>query len=129
MHSYTAPALILARCSPQWYGRTLRQNGSAAVRRLKEGVLVKHVLRRTKREVLRDMPKKEEMIVFCEMTERQCDVYKRVLASPDCQLLLRKDELCPCGRDKPVRDVAETLFFQIGTPLHWHSYGPDPHSR
>ena len=62
------------------------------------------MLRRTKEEELKDLlMEKHEYVVFCPMSLLQRRCYERVLASPDYQLLLRKDEPCDCGRTDTTR--------------------------
>ncbi|DBA73362.1 TPA: hypothetical protein ACH3X1_011407 [Trebouxia sp. C0004] len=58
----------------------------------------KFLLRRTKDSTIKDqLPQKSDNIVFCEMSLLQHRAYERTLDSPDFQLLVHFDELCPCG--------------------------------
>lgn len=41
--------------------------------------------------------KKEDKVVFCPLPKTQLDVYKRLLALPEVQLIVTHDEPCPCG--------------------------------
>ena len=51
------------------------------------------------KDLIKDqLPEKTDMVVFCPLTKIQVDVYKRFLALPDMQLMIRKDEPCDCGR-------------------------------
>ena len=61
------------------------------------------MLRRKKEKIAHQLPKKKEMVVFCNLSELQIRTYKRILASPDFQLILRKDEPCDCGRAGMLR--------------------------
>ena len=49
------------------------------------------ILRRLKKEVLEDLPEKQEEILYCEMGEEQESLYKNILASVRLELL-RKNE-------------------------------------
>ncbi|KAF4031662.1 Helicase conserved C-terminal domain [Phytophthora infestans] len=43
--------------------------------------------------------KKNDQVVFCDLTPLQMAAYQRVLAMPEFQLLQRGEERCDCGRD------------------------------
>ncbi|KAG1706701.1 hypothetical protein DVH05_027555 [Phytophthora capsici] len=43
--------------------------------------------------------KKNDQVVFCDLTPLQMAAYQRVLAMPEFQLLQRGEEICDCGRD------------------------------
>ncbi|POM71479.1 DNA repair and recombination protein RAD26 [Phytophthora palmivora] len=43
--------------------------------------------------------KKNDQVVFCDLTPLQMAAYQRVLAMPEFQLLQRGEEMCDCGRD------------------------------
>lgn len=58
------------------------------------------LLRRDKSIIAKTLPKKEDNIVFCKMTPLQEALYRRLLASPDFQLLLAAKEECSCGSGK-----------------------------
>ncbi|ORY41041.1 hypothetical protein BCR33DRAFT_719133 [Rhizoclosmatium globosum] len=62
--------------------------------KFRELVLQKYMLRRTKSLIAHQMPKKEDKIVFCPMSETQTKAYASLLKSDDFQLLIRKDERC-----------------------------------
>ena len=46
------------------------------------------------------LPKKTDEVVFCPLTPKQLDVYKRIINSEPVQNLVRKDEMCECGSRK-----------------------------
>uniref|UniRef100_A0ABM0MEN1 DNA repair and recombination protein RAD26-like n=1 Tax=Saccoglossus kowalevskii TaxID=10224 RepID=A0ABM0MEN1_SACKO len=58
----------------------------------------KWMIRRTKKLIADQLPKKDEKVVFCNLSDFQTTVYKEVLASDDVQLILRQKEDCDCGR-------------------------------
>ncbi|OBZ74648.1 DNA excision repair protein ERCC-6-like 2 [Grifola frondosa] len=64
---------------------------------LKAKLLPKFFLRRTKTIIQHQLPRKIDEVVFCPLTDRQIDVYKRILATDAVQSLIHKDELCDCG--------------------------------
>uniref|UniRef100_A0AAV1VGZ9 Uncharacterized protein n=1 Tax=Peronospora matthiolae TaxID=2874970 RepID=A0AAV1VGZ9_9STRA len=43
--------------------------------------------------------KKNDQVIFCDLTPLQMAAYRRVLAMPEFQLLRRGEEKCDCGRD------------------------------
>ncbi|NXG49432.1 ER6L2 protein, partial [Psilopogon haemacephalus] len=59
-------------------------------------------LRRTKDLISDQLPKKEDRIVYCSLTEFQKAVYQAVLETDDVSLILRAGEPCSCnsGRKK-----------------------------
>ncbi|NXE38124.1 ER6L2 protein, partial [Ptilorrhoa leucosticta] len=54
-------------------------------------------LRRTKALISDQLPKKEDRMVFCSLTEFQKAVYQAVLETDDVTLLLRAGEPCSCN--------------------------------
>lgn len=61
-------------------------------------VLSRHLLRRTKQETIGHLMRgKADNVVFCKMSDVQIRVYRRLLQSPDFQLLISKDKPCSCG--------------------------------
>ncbi|ETE63717.1 putative DNA repair and recombination protein RAD26-like protein, partial [Ophiophagus hannah] len=54
-------------------------------------------LRRTKSLIGDQLPKKEDRMVYCYLTEFQRMVYKTVLETEDVQLVLRAREACSCN--------------------------------
>ncbi|KAG9331480.1 hypothetical protein JZ751_018880 [Albula glossodonta] len=58
-------------------------------------------LRRTKALISAQLPKKDDRVVYCSMTEFQEAVYRTVLDSEDVTLLLRSGHKCSCKSGKP----------------------------
>ncbi|KAI1900065.1 hypothetical protein AGOR_G00046200 [Albula goreensis] len=58
-------------------------------------------LRRTKGLISAQLPKKDDRVVYCSMTEFQEAVYRTVLDSEDVTLLLRSGHKCSCKSGKP----------------------------
>uniref|UniRef100_A0A8C3RYW6 ERCC excision repair 6 like 2 n=1 Tax=Chelydra serpentina TaxID=8475 RepID=A0A8C3RYW6_CHESE len=54
-------------------------------------------LRRTKAFISGQLPKKEDRMVYCSLTEFQKQVYQAVLATEDVSLVLRAREPCSCS--------------------------------
>jgi SNF2 family DNA or RNA helicase len=52
---------------------------------------------RTKDIIKDQLPKKTDDVVFCPLTPKQIDVYKRILALPAVENMIRRDEPCDCG--------------------------------
>ncbi|KAJ3416864.1 hypothetical protein HDV05_008449 [Chytridiales sp. JEL 0842] len=63
---------------------------------LRDCVLNKYMIRRTKKLIAHQLPRKEDKVVFCPMTDRQKSVYRNILQSDDFQILIRKGEICDC---------------------------------
>ncbi|XP_056380860.1 DNA excision repair protein ERCC-6-like 2 isoform X2 [Hyla sarda] len=61
-------------------------------------------LRRNKALISNQLPKKEDRIVYCSMSEFQKAVYQAVLETPDVSLVLRGSERCSCGSGKRRRN-------------------------
>lgn len=55
-------------------------------------------LRRTKAEILHELPSKSDHIVLCPMTASQRTAYKNLLASDDVVNMMQHAQPCPCGR-------------------------------
>lgn len=53
-------------------------------------------LRRTKGLIKEQLPKKDDRVVYCSLTDFQQTVYQTVLKSEDVTLLLRSSEKCDC---------------------------------
>uniref|UniRef100_A0A8C7E6I6 DNA excision repair protein ERCC-6-like 2 n=1 Tax=Naja naja TaxID=35670 RepID=A0A8C7E6I6_NAJNA len=56
-----------------------------------------YFLRRTKALISDQLPKKEDRMVYCYLTEFQRMVYKTVLETEDVQLVLRACDACSCN--------------------------------
>jgi SNF2 family DNA or RNA helicase len=81
--------------------------GTIAQEGLKE-ILQPVMLRRTKEIIARQMPKKKDNVVFCQLAPLQKRAYLRALQLPDVQMLLLKaHEDCPCGSGVNVRQCEE----------------------
>ncbi|XP_037535984.1 DNA excision repair protein ERCC-6-like 2 [Nematolebias whitei] len=60
-------------------------------------------LRRTKALIKDQLPKKNDRVVFCSLTDFQQSVYQAVLDSDDVTLLLRSSEKCDCQSGRTRR--------------------------
>ena len=61
-------------------------------------LLRKYVLQRKKTAVLAgQLPQKVDNVVFCDLSPLQLKAYRRLIESPDFQLLVRHEEPCDCG--------------------------------
>ncbi|XP_061673844.1 DNA excision repair protein ERCC-6-like 2 isoform X2 [Syngnathoides biaculeatus] len=60
-------------------------------------------LRRTKTLIKDQLPKKDDRVVYCSLTDFQQTVYQAVLDSEDVQLLLRSSEKCGCQSGRARR--------------------------
>ncbi|XP_023591590.1 DNA excision repair protein ERCC-6-like 2 isoform X3 [Trichechus manatus latirostris] len=78
-------------------------------------------LRRTKTLIKDQLPKKEDRIVYCSLTDFQKAVYQTVLETEDITLILQSSEPCTCGSGRKGRnccykinsqgETVKTLYF------------------
>lgn len=66
---------------------------------------------RTKDIIKDQIPKKYDEVVFCPLTEIQFEVYKRILGTEAVQNMVRKDEICDCGRGKKYGNRRSVSFY------------------
>ncbi|KAI0045188.1 hypothetical protein FA95DRAFT_1583483 [Auriscalpium vulgare] len=64
---------------------------------LRDKLLPRFFLRRTKDIIKAQLPKKFDEVVFCPLTPTQIDVYNRILQMDAVINMVRKDEKCDCG--------------------------------
>nr|XP_046243670.1 DNA excision repair protein ERCC-6-like 2 isoform X2 [Scatophagus argus] len=60
-------------------------------------------LRRTKCLIKEQLPKKDDRVVYCSLTDFQQSVYQTVLDTEDVRLLLRSSEKCDCQSGRTRR--------------------------
>lgn len=65
--------------------------------RLVNKLLPRFFLRRDKNLIKDQLPQKMDQVVFCPLTPKQIEVYKRVLACHEVQAMIHKDDPCSCG--------------------------------
>ncbi|KAM5328099.1 DNA excision repair protein ERCC-6-like 2 isoform 2-T2 [Glossophaga mutica] len=78
-------------------------------------------LRRTKTLIKNQLPKKEDRMLYCSLTDFQKAVYQTVLETEDMTLILQSSEPCTCGSDRKRRnccyktnshgETVKTLYF------------------
>ncbi|KAK3565787.1 hypothetical protein QTP86_015048 [Hemibagrus guttatus] len=94
------------------------QKHSATKRALAEGrkavqalakILCRWFLRRTKALISDQLPKKDDRVVYCSMTDFQQAVYRAVLDTDDVKLLLQSSEKCPCSSGRSRRKCCYKL--------------------
>ncbi|XP_036912097.1 DNA excision repair protein ERCC-6-like 2 isoform X2 [Sturnira hondurensis] len=78
-------------------------------------------LRRTKALIKNQLPKKEDRMVYCSLTDFQKAVYQTVLETEDVTLILQSSEPCTCGSGRKRRnccyktnshgETVKTLYF------------------
>ncbi|KAA1466811.1 hypothetical protein DENSPDRAFT_831699 [Dentipellis sp. KUC8613] len=71
---------------------------------LRDKLLPRFFLRRTKDIIKDQLPKKTDEVVFCPLTPKQIEVYKRILATDAVQNMIRKEERCDCGSRKKRKE-------------------------
>ncbi|XP_060736675.1 DNA excision repair protein ERCC-6-like 2 isoform X2 [Tachysurus vachellii] len=105
------------------------QKHSATKRALAEGrkavqalanILCRWLLRRTKALISDQLPKKDDRVVYCSMTDFQQAVYRAVLDTDDVRLLLQSSEKCPCSSGRSRRKCCYKLGSD-GVPVR-HMY-------
>ncbi|TSL10194.1 DNA excision repair protein ERCC-6-like 2 [Bagarius yarrelli] len=94
------------------------QKHSATKRALAEGrmavqalakILCHWFLRRTKAIISDQLPRKDDRVVYCSMTDFQQAVYRAVLDTDDVKLLLQSSEKCPCSSERPRKKCCYKL--------------------
>ncbi|KAM9821409.1 DNA excision repair protein ERCC-6-like 2 isoform 3-T3 [Syngnathus typhle] len=71
-------------------------------------------LRRTKSLIKDQLPKKDDRVVYCSLTDFQQTVYQTVLDSEDVQLLLKSSEKCDCQSGRSRRRCCYKLNSEGG---------------
>ncbi|KAH9922295.1 P-loop containing nucleoside triphosphate hydrolase protein [Epithele typhae] len=67
---------------------------------LTEKILPQLFLRRTKDIIKNQLPTKTDQVVFCPLTSKQLEVYKRIINLPQVLSLVCGDRACECGSKK-----------------------------
>ncbi|KAF8637119.1 hypothetical protein AX17_003023 [Amanita inopinata Kibby_2008] len=67
---------------------------------LREKLLPKFFLRRTKDIIRNQLPRKIDHVVFCPLTQKQITAYKNLLKMEQVQNLIHRTTPCPCGSGK-----------------------------
>lgn len=67
---------------------------------LRDKLLPRFFLRRTKDIIKHQLPEKTDQVVFCPLTSRQVAAYKHILNMAPVRNLTHKDEPCTCGSRK-----------------------------
>ncbi|TFK17535.1 hypothetical protein FA15DRAFT_604879 [Coprinopsis marcescibilis] len=97
-NGYVVKPLTVGQSSAATPEQTVR--AAAVARVLKEKLLPKFFLRRTK-DIIRDqLPKKTDQVVFCPLTRAQISAYKNILEMEEVQNLIKRDQPCDCGSRK-----------------------------
>ncbi|OCU01172.1 DNA excision repair protein ERCC-6-like 2 [Xenopus laevis] len=78
-------------------------------------------LRRTKTLISQQLPKKEDRIIFCSLSEFQKAVYQTVLETQDVNLVLQGGELCSCksGRKRRKCCYKENVYGESVRTLYF----------
>ncbi|XP_067269700.1 DNA excision repair protein ERCC-6-like 2 isoform X2 [Pseudorasbora parva] len=66
-------------------------------------------LRRTKDLISDQLPKKDDRVVYCSLTDFQRTVYRAVLDTDDVSLLLQSSGKCHCGSGRPRKKCCYKL--------------------
>ncbi|KAI0270605.1 P-loop containing nucleoside triphosphate hydrolase protein [Gloeopeniophorella convolvens] len=81
-------------------GEEERLRAKRTAETLRDKLLPLYFLRRTKDIIKDQLPQKFDEVVFCPLTEKQTEVYKRILNMDAVQNMIRKDDRCDCGTHK-----------------------------
>ncbi|PCH43012.1 hypothetical protein WOLCODRAFT_144325 [Wolfiporia cocos MD-104 SS10] len=96
---YVAKPLMLGQSKTATDDQRTKAINVASI--LVDKLLPKHFLRRTKAIIKDQLPNKYDQVVFCPLTPKQIEVYKRILNMEPVKNLVQKDERCDCGSRKP----------------------------
>ncbi|KAF4109865.1 DNA excision repair protein ERCC-6-like 2 isoform X1 [Onychostoma macrolepis] len=75
-------------------------------------------LRRTKALISDQLPKKDDRVVYCSLTDFQRKVYRAVLDTDDVTLLLQSSGKCHCGSGRPRKKCCYKLNAD-GVPVRY----------
>uniref|UniRef100_A0A673MBE0 ERCC excision repair 6 like 2 n=1 Tax=Sinocyclocheilus rhinocerous TaxID=307959 RepID=A0A673MBE0_9TELE len=75
-------------------------------------------LRRTKALISDQLPKKDDRVVYCSLTDFQRKVYRAVLETDDVTLLLQSSGKCHCGSGRPRKKCCYKLNAD-GVPVRY----------
>ncbi|XP_043103741.1 DNA excision repair protein ERCC-6-like 2 [Puntigrus tetrazona] len=75
-------------------------------------------LRRTKALISDQLPKKDDRVVYCSLTDFQRKVYRAVLDTEDVTLLLQSSGKCHCGSGRPRKTCCYKLNAN-GVPVRY----------
>uniref|UniRef100_A0A671LBI7 DNA excision repair protein ERCC-6-like 2 n=1 Tax=Sinocyclocheilus anshuiensis TaxID=1608454 RepID=A0A671LBI7_9TELE len=75
-------------------------------------------LRRTKALISDQLPKKDDRVVYCSLTDFQRKVYSAVLETDDVTLLLQSSGKCHCGSGRPRKKCCYKLNTD-GVPVRY----------
>ncbi|PVG00118.1 hypothetical protein CPB86DRAFT_806025, partial [Serendipita vermifera] len=91
---------------------TLEEQRRAQIvaKNLVDKLLKRFFLRRTKKLLVHQLPKKIDQVAFCPLTKEQRMVYKRFLATEEMQNMLQKDEECDCGSHQRRSKCCHPIF-------------------
>ncbi|GAO50166.1 hypothetical protein G7K_4300-t1 [Saitoella complicata NRRL Y-17804] len=64
---------------------------------LKTNLLPRFLIRRTKKLIADQLPKKVDRVVFCPLTETQKEAYQNLLDTEDVDFIIRRGDKCECG--------------------------------
>lgn len=101
----------------QRHGATKRELavGRKSVRRLATR-MSSWFLRRTKSLISDQLPRKEDLVVYCSLTEFQKSVYKAVLETEDIKLVMRGWSPCDCSSGRKRKNCCYKV-----SPKNWTS--------
>ncbi|GAM83469.1 hypothetical protein ANO11243_014570 [Dothideomycetidae sp. 11243] len=68
--------------------------------KLVNNLLPQFFIRREKREIADQLPKKTDKVVFCPLTPIQSEAYQRLVDFEWTELIRRSNEICDCGSGK-----------------------------
>jgi DNA excision repair protein ERCC-6-like 2 len=97
---------FIPRCRKKDAAHDVKERGERVSALFKAETLPKVFLRRTKEEKLREfLPAKDEIVVFCELSKTQKEIYSYILKQPDFVLLSHANGPCDCSaNDKVFRE-------------------------
>eukprot|EP01041_Mallomonas_annulata_P001169 gene1169-2269_t len=85
--------------------------GGLRKKELQENIMSKFMLQRFKEDVLGDeLLGKDDVIVFCEMSPLQTDIYAHILSLPDFDNVRYLSVLCPCKSGKKRSNCCKSYY-------------------
>ncbi|KAH6911979.1 P-loop containing nucleoside triphosphate hydrolase protein [Coprinopsis sp. MPI-PUGE-AT-0042] len=96
-----------------------RAKSLTVARVLKDKLLPRSFLRRTKDIIKDQLPKKTDEVVFCPLSPAQVEAYRRILQTSEVQNLLKRNEQCDCGSPKTRKECCHP--FQVANVFKYMS--------
>ncbi|KAF2716152.1 hypothetical protein K431DRAFT_236002 [Polychaeton citri CBS 116435] len=90
--------------------------------KLKNNLLPRFMLRRTKELLAGQLPKKSDRVIFCPLSETQADAYDQFCDSEPMHIVRDAHRKCPCNSKKTQGACCYSKIEINGRPQKWTSF-------